>query len=363
MPVYKRNKVWYYRFCIRGTRYGEAVPEARTKWQAEQAETKAKEEVYQGKYGRQVSTITLKEFIEKEFIPWAKREKRSWRNDVSRSKPILAHFKSKRMCDITRQDVEQFKQARRGSDSARGGQRSPASVDRELQLLSRTFSLAMQRELLDKNPCSGVRLCGVANVVPKFLSDEDEAKLLPVLTGRRAHLLDILQIDTHTGMRRTELLSLQRSQVDLARGTILLLHTKNGKQRVVPIHPNIKPILERLCEKAGPSGYLFEKGKTGKPIKDIKTAWRRALQLAGIPHLPFHCAGRHTFGTRAAEGGAHPKDIQEIMDHAHITTTMRYVHATDPGKLRAIEAAARGRETTPATNMPQTEQAADADRP
>jgi len=45
--------------------------------------------------------------------------------------------------------------------------------------------------------------------------------------------------------------------------------------------------------------------------------------------------------TRAAEGGANLKDIQEIMDHSDINTTMRYVHATDPGKRRAVEAAAR----------------------
>src|SRR5262249_6445359 len=182
------------------------------------------------------------------------------------------------------------------------------------------------------------------------------------LIGARAHLLDILQIDTHTGMRRTELLSLHRSQVDLSRNTIVVLHTKNGKQRVIPIHSNIRPVLERRCEQAGESGDLFENPKTGKPIKDIKTAWRSALKLAGLPHIPFHCAGRHTFGTRAAEGGAHPKDIQEIMDHAHIATTMRYVHATDPGKLRAIEAAARGVLKSPATNMPQAQQAADDDR-
>ena len=62
------------------------------------------------------------------------------------------------------------------------------------------------------------------------------------------------------------------------------------------------------------------------------------MELAGIPHIPFHCAGRHTFGTRAAEGGASPKDIQEILGHASITTTMHDVHATDQGKRRAIDA-------------------------
>jgi integrase len=59
--------------------------------------------------------------------------------------------------------------------------------------------------------------------------------------------------------------------------------------------------------------------------------------------MPFHCAGRHTFGTRAAEGGASPKDIQEIMGHASIITTMRYVHATDQGKRRTVDAAVRGK--------------------
>ena len=82
-------------------------------------------------------------------------------------------------------------------------------------------------------------------------------------------------------------------------------------------------------------------GKTGKPITDIKKGWRKALEDAGIPHIPFHCAGRHTFGTRAAEGGASPKDIQEIMGHTSISTTMRYVHATDQGKRRTVDAVVR----------------------
>jgi hypothetical protein len=55
--------------------------------------------------------------------------------------------------------------------------------------------------------------------------------------------------------------------------------------------------------------------------------------------FPFNALAGHIFGTRTAEGEPHPKDIQEIMDHAHIATTMRYLHATDTGKLRAIAAA------------------------
>jgi hypothetical protein len=69
MSVYKRNKVWYYRFCIRGVRYGNAVPEARTKWQAEQAEARAKDAVFSGRYGDNQSNVTIKEFVENQFLP------------------------------------------------------------------------------------------------------------------------------------------------------------------------------------------------------------------------------------------------------------------------------------------------------
>lgn len=333
--------IWYYRFQIRGVRYNRAVPEAATKWQAEQAEAKAKNEVYEGKYGREPSSISLKEFVEKVFLPWAKSEKRSWRNDISRSKPIVAFFKSKRMRDITNLNVRAYRKERLASFNGRGGLRAPASVDREMQLFSRIFSLAVEQGQLQANPCKGIKLANPGNIVIKYLTVEDEEKLRPYLTGRRKHLLDILEIDLHTGMRRTELLSLHVSQVNFIRDEILLTKTKSGKPRLVPIHPNIRPLLQRLCNEAGPNGYLFENPKTGKPIMTIKTAWECALRKAGIPHIPFHCAGRHTFGTRAAEGGASPKDIQDIMGHASITTTMRYIHATDQGKRRTVDVAVR----------------------
>ena len=51
MTVKKRGGHWYFDFQIRGVRYREAIPEARTKFQAEQAETKARDQVFQGTYG------------------------------------------------------------------------------------------------------------------------------------------------------------------------------------------------------------------------------------------------------------------------------------------------------------------------
>jgi integrase len=368
MPVFRRkcerckkpckHQVgWYYVFNIRGKRYKKAIPGARTKYQAEQAEARAKDEVFSGRYGGEVSNITLRGFVEKDYLPWAKDNKRSYKNDVSRVKPLLTYFKNKMMREITRFNVEQYKKERRGSFNGRGGLRAPASVDREIQLLSRIFSLAIERGKVQANPCRGVKLLSKGNMVIRYLSPEQEERLMRVLTGRRAHLKDILTINLHTGMRRTEILTLHRSQIDFLRESIELTRTKSGRSRSVPIHSAIKPMLQRLCEKARESGYLFENPKTGKPITDIKTAWRSALREAEVPHIPFHCAGRHTFGTRAIDGGAPLSAVKEVMGHVDIHTTMRYVHATDEGKRRAVEAAAKVIvKSDVAQNLPHKEQ-------
>ena len=50
MTVRKRGGSWHFDFQIRGPRYREAIPEARTKFQAEQAETKVRDQVFQGTF-------------------------------------------------------------------------------------------------------------------------------------------------------------------------------------------------------------------------------------------------------------------------------------------------------------------------
>lgn len=357
MAVYKRKNVWYYRFSIRGTRYGKGIPEARTKYQAEQAEVKAKEAIFSGRYYNELSDITLKEFVENQFLAWSKDNKRSWNDDVSRSKAILAYFKNKKMREIEKFHIEQFKKARSLSYVSEDKLRAPASVDREIQLLSRIFNLAIERALIQSNPCKGVRLLAKYNQTTRYLSYEEEEKLMPFLTGCRAHLRDILTISIYTGMRRTEILTLHKRQIDFLRGSIeLTTATKSGRPRSIPIHSDLKPLMQRLCDESPDSGYLFENPKTGKPITTIKTAWRKALRDAGIPYLNFHCAGRHTFGTRAVDGGAPISAVKEVMGHMDINTTMRYVHATEEGKRRAVEAAAKSRvQSVPATNLPQAE--------
>jgi len=331
-----KSKTWYYYFRLNSVRYRRAIPEARTKYQAQQAEAAARDSIFEGKYNRRSSTTTFRQFVESEFLPWAKDNKRSWRNDVSRAKPLIEFFGKQRLSEVTRFLIEQFKKQRRGGLSMRGDSLSNSSVNRELELLSRIFSFAIERGEIDSNPFKGVKKLPMNNLLTRYLTEDEERRLMAVLTNRRAHLLPIVLIALHTGMRRGEILSLRWEQVDFVRESIYLLHTKSGKPRTVPMNAVVKDAMSEVRKDAGGFEYVFLNPRTGKPLTDIKNAFNAALKEAGIEGLRFHDL-RHTAGTRMADANAPITAIAEILGHRDIHTTMRYAHATDEGKRRAVK--------------------------
>jgi integrase len=172
------------------------------------------------------------------------------------------------------------------------------------------------------------------NVRTRYLSVEEEEKLMLALVGRLAHLRPIIIVAIDTGQRRRELLSLEKEQVDFNLDVINVKRTKSGKGRTMPMTPRVRETLKCLCEE-GDSKYVFPNSETGKAITDVKHSFTSAVSDAGIEDFTFHDL-RHTFGTRLAASGADVVKIRELMGHASITTTMRYMHASDSGKRDAI---------------------------
>ena len=89
MAVRKRGKKWYYDFMINHNRYVQVIPCARTQREAQEAEAKAKLEVYEGKFETRVVSVSFKDFFEQTFLPWSKTNKRSWRSDKWRGAALV----------------------------------------------------------------------------------------------------------------------------------------------------------------------------------------------------------------------------------------------------------------------------------
>jgi integrase len=348
MAVYKRewkNKqgktcfCWYFHKTINGVRYRARIPSARTKAQAEEAERKCLAEIHDGTYGKPKSKATFKEFVEKVFLPWSRDNRKSFRSDESRCKALVAFFGRYELAEITAFLIERFKSERRKSKTERKGTRSIATVNRELQLLYRIFQIAKGKREIASNPRDEVQLIKGENPRDRWLRPEEKEKLFEQFTGRRSHLIDIIELDLNLGLRKTNLLSLRPEHVDFHRGIVRATNTKTGKDYDVPINNTAREILRRLVDQAEAEGfeYLFINPKTGTRYRDVKRAFRSALKDAGIKDFRFHDL-RHTFGTRAADSGAPLTAIRDTLGHASIETTNRYAHATEEGMRRVVEA-------------------------
>jgi len=335
MTIRKRGTRYHYDFMIRRQRYRGALPEARTKAEAQQAEAKIKNKIYERKFGKISASRLFAEFVRTAYLPWAKATKRSSRDDVLHAEVFCRHFGNKNLSEIDYQMIEEFKLKRMNSITRYGRPRKPATVNRELAILSGIFRMAVDYEEITDNPCRKVESLPENNQRTRHLSFEEEDRLFAKLTGERDYLRALVTVAIYAGPRRGELLKLRWSDVDFALNTINFKQTKTNKDRSVPMEPIVRSVLLELREVAGDLEYVFVNPDTGTRFTEVKRSFASACREAGISDFTFHDL-RHTFGTRLADAGVDVVKIKELMGHASIVTTMRYIHATDQGKRGAI---------------------------
>lgn len=154
-----------------------------------------------------------------------------------------------------------------------------------------------------------------------------------------AHLsepwVDTILIFIYSGWRISELLALTPADVDLQAGTMKGgTKTKAGKNRIVPIHSRIRPMVERRMAEGGPRLICSK----GKPISDqqYRRFWAALMDTLHMKHTPHEC--RHTFETRLDSAGANRKCIDLMMGHVSKDVGNRvYNHKTLEELKTAIE--------------------------
>jgi integrase len=329
----KRGNRWYFDFMVRRTRYRGAIPEARTIHQAKQAEARIRSEIFEGKYG-QGKSISLKYFIEQIYLPWAESSKLSVETDRYHVQAIVAYFGDMPMRNVSQIQVEKFKNELIVKPTRQKAARKPATVNRGLAVLSRVFSLAREYGYINTNPVSRVRKLREDNLRIRYLTEEEQSRLLDALTGSREWLRPVVVLALNTGMRLGEIASLTWSQVDFERGVITVRRTKTGRDRFVPINDEARDLLTELYSRRQGERVFIE--ASGRNHNNISTTFARAVERAGIEDFHFHDL-RHTAGTRMGEAGADLVTIAAVLGHSDLSMAARYTHPTDRSVRKAVE--------------------------
>lgn len=104
------------------------------------------------KYGKVSASILFTEFVHGVYLPWARANKRSSGDDERHAKVYFRHFGNKSLSEIDYQMIEEFKVERMKSITRHGRTRKPASVNRELAILSGVFRTAVDYDEITDNP-------------------------------------------------------------------------------------------------------------------------------------------------------------------------------------------------------------------
>ncbi len=217
---------------------------------------------------------------------------------------------------------------------------SPASVARHLAAWRGFYRFLLSEGHIQENPFLNVATPKPTARLPKPLAFEQVERLLEApgqefKSGRRQP--DVLRDDAMlevlyaTGLRATELLTLELNSVNLAVG-FLRAFGKGAKQRIVPLGDTAVLKLRRYLEKARPvllktrtSDRLFiTRSGRGMTRQGFWKLLGRYGRSAGIGRRISPHVLRHSFATHLLEGGADLRVVQTLLGHADIATTQIY---------------------------------------
>jgi len=325
MSVYKdkRTGSWCYKFVYQGVQYHRCFKNA-NKDEVLGFEIIAKSELRKSNYdiSTQKHNYTLSQIIAeyKEYRENNYARPSEFDYVIDKFYDLIGNKVAEQ---ITLADLEKYR-------SFRKGKVKNSTINREMDNIKRVFSLAFENKRIRYNPCSGLKKLKIENPNKRFLTKEEEEKLLKVASPT---MRTIIILALNTGMRVGEILNLKWEHVYMDMNYLVALNPKNGKPRNILINQTLKTEIENLPKI---SEYVFTNPVTKTKYKNIKKAFSRTVDKAGIPHITFHEL-RHTTASRLNEKGVDILTIKEILDHSDLKTTQQYTHTPRKNILDAVK--------------------------
>lgn len=187
--------------------------------------------------------------------------------------------------------------------------------------MKQIYIYAMKHEIVDKNI---MELITVKEAETKERIPFSIAEINKLKSYRHKHT-DTAIILLYTGLRITELLEIETKNVNLEEQYMVGgKKTAAGKNRIIPIHDVILPLIKARCEKGHKLLICHDDGKK-IPYRSYRSIfWDRMLTRLEMQHTPHDC--RHTFATFADRVNMNKVALKRIMGHSLKDVTEHYTH-------------------------------------
>jgi integrase/recombinase XerD len=191
----------------------------------------------------------------------------------------------------------------------------------------------LYREVLDR-PDFALNLPNPRHIkqIGTILTEDELLMLFDACTGspKRLALLHTLYA---TGIRVLELSQLRQSDFDRNRRLITIRHgSKGGHHRVIPYDEALRDTLNTYFRTVKPKEWLFNAHNKMEPIatRGVQFSLREVVKKAGLEHRGIHPhTFRHTFAVHYLNNGGNLLRLQQLLGHAHLSTTLLYLRYVD----------------------------------
>ena len=207
---------------------------------------------------------------------------------------------------------------------------------RRLSSLRRFFQYLAREGHINHDPCARIAAPRIGRPLPKSLTEEEVEALLAapdISTAIGLRDRAMLEVLYATGLRVSELVSLQLGQVNLRQGVVRVIG-KGNKERLVPLGEEAVDWLEKFIRQGraellqGPPAATLFPSRRGR-MMTRQTFWyalKRYAVLAGITKTLSPHVIRHAFATHLLNHGADLRVVQMLLGHSDISTTQIYTH-------------------------------------
>lgn len=251
---------------------------------------------------------------------------KNYARDIQR---LLDATKGQDLVDISHADIRKI--VAQIHSKGLGGK----SISRLLSSWRGFFNFLIDRHHFQQNPTNGLRAPKSAKKLPEALSIEQAIKLVDIDENDPLSLRDhaILELFYSSGLRLSELVSLNTDQLDLSEGTATVTG-KGNKTRIVPLGTHaIEAIQQWLTvreslnnQQVDETAVFVSKRGTRISARNIQSrlkgwAVKQGIDSAVHPHML-----RHSFASHVLQSSGDLRAVQEMLGHANISTTQIYTH-------------------------------------
>jgi integrase/recombinase XerD len=216
------------------------------------------------------------------------------------------------------------------------GGAKPRSTARQLSSFRRFYRYMLREGVISQDPTAQIAMPKIGRSLPQSLTEEEVDALLAApnvsdpLGHRDRTMLEVLYA---TGVRVSELINLQASQINLNQGVLRIIG-KGDRERLIPLGdesqdwlrdfmqgPRVEILLERQTD------YFFPTRRGDRMTR--QAFWhiiKRYAKKAGINKKLSPHTLRHAFATHLLNNGADLRVVQLLLGHSDVSTTQIYTH-------------------------------------